>query len=103
MTIIDTASLSSVTGGFNPSQAIDAGNALAPKAAIAGGYLGAGVGATLGVIAGAPFAGVSAIPAGMTGAGVGGAAGSAIGGGVGWAVGAGYDAWQQHKQAKAKP
>jgi hypothetical protein len=94
---LDLTQLATVSGGFDPGRAIDAGNALAPKAAEAGGYLGAGVGAVTGFAVGAPFLGITAIPGAATGIAAGGAAGTAIGGAVGWGIGAGFDVVHQLK------
>jgi hypothetical protein len=94
---LDTTQLTLVTGGFDAGRAIDAGNALAPKAAEAGGYLGAGVGAVTGFVVGAPFLGVTAIPGAATGIAAGSTAGGAIGGAVGWGIGAGVDTVRQLK------
>jgi len=100
MTTIDLESLSFVTGGFDLGQTLDAGNAMAPKGAEAGGFVGAGIGAGLGMIAGAPFLGITAIPAAWTGAGVGASSGTAIGGALGWTAGAGINAYQQLRGKK---
>ncbi len=95
---LDLTQLALVTGGFkfDPSRAVDAGNALAPKAAQAGAWVGSGVGAVTGFAVGAGLLGITAIPGAATGTAAGGAAGYAIGGMVGFGLGAGVDLYRQN-------
>jgi hypothetical protein len=89
--------LAQVSGGFDLGHAIDAGNAMAPKAAEAGGYVGAGAGAVTGFVVGSGLLGITAIPGAATGIAAGGAAGSAIGGALGFTAGASIDTYRQLK------
>jgi hypothetical protein len=100
MTELDPRSLALITGGYDLGRTLDAGNAMAKKGAMAGGFVGGATGAFLSQAV-AEGIKIPKVPSTWIGAAAGAGLGTAIGGGLGWTAGAGIDVYQQIKGVPA--